>query len=63
MFKLLINQKPIVKIMALTILVVVFVLPLFVNSSTVMQILILIVFYAYLTSCWNFVGGLLEFCH
>jgi len=57
MFKLLINQKPIVKIMALTILVVVFVLPLFVNSSTVMQILILIVFYAYLTSCWNFVGG------
>ncbi|MCD8567353.1 MAG: branched-chain amino acid ABC transporter permease [Geovibrio sp.] len=55
--KFLLNQKPSNIGITLAIIALLFAVPVFVSSPSVMQILILIIFYAYLTSCWNFVGG------
>lgn len=55
--KLLTNQKPIVKLLAALILGVLFILPLIITSPSLMQILILVILYAYFTSTWNIVGG------
>ena len=41
----------------MAVLVVVFGLPLVVHSATYLHILILVYFYAYLTTSWNLVGG------
>jgi branched-chain amino acid transport system permease protein len=45
------------KILLLAVLTIAFVLPLVVTSPSTMQFLILLLFYAYLTSSWNLVGG------
>ncbi len=55
--KLLRGQPPIVKVLTGLLLAGLFLLPTVVSSPTLMQILILVIFYAYLTSSWNFVGG------
>ena len=55
--KLLTDQSPFHKIATLLIIAGLLALPLVVSNPSVMQIFILIIFYAYLTSCWNFVGG------
>jgi branched-chain amino acid transport system permease protein len=51
------NHQIINKIMLVGILVMAFVLPLLVRSATYMHILVLLLFYAYLTTSWNIVGG------
>lgn len=45
------------KVFAGLVLAVLYALPLFIKSPVMLQIFILIFFYAYLTSSWNFVGG------
>lgn len=55
--KLLTDQKPFNKFFALAVVLMLFLVPLFISNPSVLQILILILFYAYLTSSWNFVGG------
>lgn len=55
--KLLTNQKPIILVLTAVILAFLFAIPLVVTSPTWLHIFILIIFYAYLTSSWNFVGG------
>ncbi len=51
------GQPPLVRALTLGLLVGLFLVPTVVTSPSVLQIIILIVFYAYLTSSWNFVGG------
>ncbi|MDA3902056.1 MAG: branched-chain amino acid ABC transporter permease [Desulfuromusa sp.] len=55
--KQLLNQKPIILLISALLLGALFILPLIVTSPSLMQIIILIVLYAYFTSTWNFVGG------
>ena len=55
--KQLLNQKPITLIITALLLCALLILPLVVTSPAFMQIIILIVLYAYFTSTWNFVGG------
>ncbi|MCK5826861.1 MAG: branched-chain amino acid ABC transporter permease [Desulfuromusa sp.] len=55
--KQLLDQKPIVLLLSALLLGGLFILPLVITSPALMQIIILIVLYAYLTSTWNFVGG------
>lgn len=51
------GQPPMVRNLTLLLLAGLFLLPTVVTSPSLLQIIILIIFYAYLTSCWNFVGG------
>lgn len=51
------SQKQINIIAAIGLLVVVFCLPMVVRSATYLHILVLLFFYAYLTTSWNLVGG------
>ncbi len=53
----LLTHAPQNKLLLLAALLVAFGLPLVVTSPTYLQILILLFFYAYLTSSWNLVGG------
>ncbi len=55
--KQLLDQKPIVLLLTALLLGCLFMLPLVITNPAFMQIIILIVLYAYLTSTWNFVGG------
>lgn len=55
--KLLTGQQTSHKVFAILVLALLYAVPLFITSPTVLQILILICLYAYLTSAWNFVGG------
>lgn len=55
--KFIFELPPVARNLTLLLLAALFLLPLVVSSPTLMQILILIIFYAYLTSSWNFVGG------
>lgn len=55
--KFIFEQPPVVRTMILLLLGVLFLVPQVITSPTLMQIFILIIFYAYLTSSWNFVGG------
>jgi branched-chain amino acid transport system permease protein len=55
--KQLLNQKPIILLISALLLGALLILPLVVTSPALMQIIILIVLYAYFTSTWNFVGG------
>jgi branched-chain amino acid transport system permease protein len=45
------------KIMLAGLLVIAFALPLVIRSATYLHILVLLFFYAYLTTSWNIVGG------
>lgn len=49
--------SPTKKTLTLLLLAVLFLMPVIVQSTTYLQIIILIAMYAYFTSCWNFVGG------
>ncbi len=51
------NHKHFNKIMLVGLLLVAFALPLVIRSATYMHILVLLLFYAYLTTSWNIVGG------
>ncbi|MFH0784001.1 MAG: branched-chain amino acid ABC transporter permease [Pseudomonadota bacterium] len=51
------NQKNFNKVMIVGLLAAAFALPLVVRSATYMHILVLLLFYAYLTTSWNIVGG------
>ena len=51
------NHQIFNKIMLVGLLVIAFALPLVVRSATYMHILVLLLFYAYLTTSWNIVGG------
>lgn len=51
------NPQSFNKIMLVGLLVIAFALPLVVTSATYMHILVLLLFYAYLTTSWNIVGG------
>ena len=51
------NRKTIEYLLLLLVLIIVFVIPVFVQSPTYLQILIILFFYAYLTTSWNLVGG------
>jgi branched-chain amino acid transport system permease protein len=51
------NHQHINKIALVGLLVIVFSLPLVVRSATYLHILVLLFFYAYLTTSWNIVGG------
>lgn len=51
------GQPPMVRNLTLLLLAGLFLLPTVVTSPSMLQIIILIIFYAYLTSSWNFVGG------
>ncbi|SDP67457.1 branched-chain amino acid ABC transporter permease [Desulforhopalus singaporensis] len=51
------NRKKIEKLLLAATLAATLVLPIVVVSPTYLHIIILILFYAYLTSCWNMVGG------
>lgn len=51
------GQPPLVRTLTLLLLVGLFLVPTVVTSPSLLQIIILIIFYAYLTSSWNFVGG------
>lgn len=55
--KFIFDQPPVVRNLTLLLLAGLFLLPVVVTSPSMLQIFILIIFYAYLTSCWNFVGG------
>jgi len=55
--KFLFEQPPVVRNLSLLLLVGLFLVPVVITSPTLMQVFILIIFYAYLTSSWNFVGG------
>lgn len=51
------NQKQINKAAFIAVLLIAFGLPLVVRSATYLHILVLLFFYAYLTTSWNLVGG------
>lgn len=51
------NPKQINKIALIAILLIAFGLPLVIRSATYLHILVLLFFYAYLTTSWNLVGG------
>jgi branched-chain amino acid transport system permease protein len=51
------NQKQINKAAFVAILLIAFGLPLVIRSATYLHILVLLFFYAYLTTSWNLVGG------
>jgi branched-chain amino acid transport system permease protein len=51
------NHKQINKIALVVILLIAFGLPLVIRSATYLHILVLLFFYAYLTTSWNLVGG------
>lgn len=51
------NQKQINKVALIAILLIAFGLPLVIRSATYLHILVLLFFYAYLTTSWNLVGG------
>jgi branched-chain amino acid transport system permease protein len=51
------NHKQINKVALVVILLVAFGLPLVIRSATYLHILVLLFFYAYLTTSWNLVGG------
>lgn len=51
------GQPPLVRTLTLLLLVGLFLVPTVITSPSLLQIIILIIFYAYLTSSWNFVGG------
>ena len=51
------THKQINKLTVIALLVVAFALPLVVRSATYLHILVLLFFYAYLTTSWNLVGG------
>jgi branched-chain amino acid transport system permease protein len=51
------KRKLIDTLLKIVLLAIVFTLPLWMTSPTYLQILILLFFYAYLTTCWNLVGG------
>lgn len=51
------NHQHFNKLMLVGLLAVAFALPLVVRSATYMHILVLLLFYAYLTTSWNIVGG------
>jgi branched-chain amino acid transport system permease protein len=51
------NHKQINKVALVVILLIAFGLPLVIRSATYLHILVLLFFYAYLTTSWNLVGG------
>ena len=51
------NLKQINKAALLAVLLIAFALPLVIRSATYLHILVLLLFYAYLTTSWNLVGG------
>jgi branched-chain amino acid transport system permease protein len=51
------NQKHLNKLLLAGLLLLAFCLPLVVRSATYLHILVLLFFYAYLTTSWNIVGG------
>jgi len=51
------NKEKTNYLMMIVVLVIAFLLPVAVHSPAYLQILILLFFYAYLTTCWNLVGG------
>jgi len=51
------NQKQINRLAGIGLLVIAFGLPLVVRSATYLHIVVLLYFYAYLTTSWNLVGG------
>jgi branched-chain amino acid transport system permease protein len=51
------NPKQINKIVLIALLLIAFGLPLVIRSATYLHILVLLFFYAYLTTSWNLVGG------
>jgi len=51
------KRKNITYLPLVLVIIFVFILPVFVRSPTYLQILILLFFYAYLTTSWNLVGG------
>lgn len=51
------THKQINKLAVIALLVVAFALPLVIRSATYLHILVLLFFYAYLTTSWNLVGG------
>ncbi len=51
------NLKQINKAALVVILLIAFGLPLVIRSATYLHILVLLFFYAYLTTSWNLVGG------
>jgi branched-chain amino acid transport system permease protein len=51
------NHKQINKMALVVILLIAFGLPLVIRSATYLHILVLLFFYAYLTTSWNLVGG------
>ena len=51
------KRKLIDTLLKIVLLAIVFTLPMWMTSPTYLQILILLFFYAYLTTCWNLVGG------
>lgn len=51
------NPKQINKVALVVILLIAFGLPLVIRSATYLHILVLLFFYAYLTTSWNLVGG------
>jgi len=55
--KFIFDLPPVVRNLTLALLAALLLLPQVVTSPTLLQIFILIIFYAYLTSSWNFVGG------
>ncbi len=51
------NRSQINKLAGIGVLVAAFALPLIIRSATYLHILVLLYFYAYLTTSWNLVGG------
>ncbi len=51
------NHKQINKAALIAILLIAFALPLVIRSATYLHIMVLVLFYAYLTTSWNLVGG------
>jgi branched-chain amino acid transport system permease protein len=51
------NHKQINKAALIAVLLIAFALPLVIRSATYLHIMVLVLFYAYLTTSWNLVGG------
>ncbi len=51
------NDKQINKAALIAIMLIAFALPLVIRSATYLHIMVLVLFYAYLTTSWNLVGG------
>jgi branched-chain amino acid transport system permease protein len=51
------NPKQINRVALVVILLIAFALPLVIRSATYLHIMVLLLFYAYLTTSWNLVGG------